>query len=318
MRDRRVLGVAAAFAAVYLIWGSTYLGIRFAIETMPPLLMAGARWILAGGALLAWRYAATRERPTWPQVRTAVIVGTLLIFGGNGLVSVAQQWVPSGITALVIAIVPVWIAVLEWVGPAKQRPTPRVALGIGLGVVGVAFLVGPAAILAVGGAGVAGLLGLGLILVATVSWANGSLYSRRAPRAKDLLLGAALQMVAGGVVLTLVGLAMGEGARVDLAGVSAKSWLAWGFLVLFGSIVAYSAYVWLLQVVRAELVATYAFVNPIVAVLLGVAFAGERFTAGTAFVAALIVAAVALIVTAPRPQPAPPAPVASAPSPKKG
>lgn len=295
--------IMAAFAAVYLIWGSTYLGIRFALETMPPLLMAGARWILAGGALLAWRYAATRERPAWPQVRTALVVGTLLIFGGNGLVSVAQQWVPSGITALVIAIVPVWIAVLEWAGPARVRPTPRVALGIGLGVLGVGFLVGPAALLAVGGAGLAGLLGLGLILVATLSWANGSLYSRKAPRAKDLLLGVALQMVAGGVVLTVVGLAMGESARVDLAGVSLKSWLAWGFLVVFGSVVAYSAYVWLLQVVRAELVATYAFVNPIVAVILGVVLAGEPFTAGTALVAALIVAAVALIVTAPRPQP---------------
>ena len=293
---------------MYVIWGSTYLAIRFAIDTMPPLLMAGARWIVAGGALLAWRLAATGQRPTWPHVRTALVVGTLLIFGGNGLVSVAEQWVPSGITALLIAIVPLWIALFEWVGPARVRPSPRVLVGIALGLAGVALLVGPAAVLALGGAGAAGLLGAALILVATVSWASGSLWSRKAPRPKDLLLGAALQMVAGGVVLTVVGLAVGEAARVDIAGITAKSWLSWGFLVVFGSIVAYSAYVWLLQVVRAEMVATYAFVNPVVAVVLGVLFANEPFGLDTALVAALIVAAVALIVTAPRPPPAAAAP----------
>lgn len=307
----------AAFLAVYLIWGSTYLGIAWAIESMPPLLMAGARWLLAGGALFAWRYAATRERPTMAHLRTGVLVGVLLIVGGNGLVSLAEQWVPSGLTALIIAVVPVWVAVLEWLGPAKVRPTPRVAVGIALGVVGVALLVGPAAILALGGSGAAALLGTGLILVATFSWANGSLYSRKAPRPKDLLMGASLQMLAGGFVLTVAGFALGEGARVDLAEVTLRSWLSWAFLVVFGSVVAYSAYVWLLQVVRAELVATYAFVNPVVAVILGVALAGEVFDARTAAVAALIVCAVALIVTAPK-RPAPTPPVASVPSPKKG
>ncbi|HWH07671.1 MAG TPA: EamA family transporter [Candidatus Thermoplasmatota archaeon] len=317
MRDRAALTIGAAFLAVYVIWGSTYLAIRWAIDTMPPLLMAGARWVLAGGLLLAWRLAVTRERPTWAHLRTGAVVGTLLIFGGNGLVSVAEQWVPSGVTALLIAIVPLWIAVFEWLGPARVRPAPRVLVGIALGLAGVALLVGPAALLALGGAGTAGLVGAALILVATVSWASGSLWSRQAPRPRDLLLGAALQMVAGGIVLTVVGLAVGEGARVDLAGVTARSWLSWGFLVVFGSIVAYSAYVWLLQVVRAELVATYAFVNPVVAVLLGTLLAGEPFGVGTAVVAALIAAGVALIVTAPRPPPSSPA-VASAPSPKKG
>lgn len=306
---RRVsLAVVAAFTAVYVIWGSTYLAIRFAVEAMPPLLMASARWIVAGVALLAWRLAASRERPTWAHLRTATIVGTLLILGGNGLVSVAEQWVPSGLTALVIAVVPVWIAVLEWAGPARVRPTPRVAAGIALGVAGVGLLVGPEAILAVGGAGWLGLFGIGLILVATVSWASGSLWSRKAPRPKDMLLGAALQMVMGGIVLCVAGLAVGEAARVDLPAVTARAWWSWGFLVVFGSIVAYSAYVWLLQVVRAELVATYAFVNPVVAVILGVALAGEAFTAWTALVALLIVVAVALIVTAPRPGPRAPAP----------
>lgn len=293
--------IAAAFLSVYLIWGSTYLAIRFAIETLPPFLMAGARWLLAGGALYAWRRAVTSEAPTWREWRVAALVGTLLIVGGNGSVSFAQQWVPSGLTALLIAIVPVWIALLEWLGPARVRPSPRVLAAIGLGVAGVALLVGPAALVALGGRGWMGLVGVALILAASFSWANGSLYSRGAPRPKDLLLGVSMQMLAGGAVLTVFALAVGEGPRLDLGGVSAKSWWAWAFLVVMGSIVAYSAYVWLLTVVRAELVATYAFVNPIVAVILGVALAGEEFTTRTALVSVLIVVAVATIVTAPRP-----------------
>lgn len=306
--------IAAAFAAVYVIWGSTYLAIHYAVETIPPFLMAAARWIPAGVLLYAWRRARGDPAPTLVQWRTAFIVGGLLIVGGNGLVSVAQQTVPSGITSLLVASVPLWIAVMDWVGPARVRPTPRVAFGIALGLVGVGVLVGPDALLAIGGRGIAGVGGSLLILLAAFLWANGSLYSRRAPRPASPLLGAAMQMLAGGLLLTLGGLAMGEASRLDVASIAPASWWALAFLALFGSIVAYSSYVWLLQVVRPEQAATYAFVNPVVAVMLGVFVAGEALTPRILVVGALIVVAVALIVTAPkRPAPAPPdAPVVEA------
>lgn len=294
------VAIAAAFAAVYVIWGSTYLGIRFAIESLPPFLMAGARWVIAGVLLYAWRRASGDEGPTRLHWRNAAVVGGLLIVGGNGIVSWAEQYVPSSLTALLIAIVPVWIALLEWLRNGVT-PTARVAVGIGLGLAGVLLLVGPAAVTAAAGAGFTLLVGVGLILLASFSWANGSLFSRGAARPSSMLLGASMQMIVGGGILVLMGMGSGELSRLDLPAVSARSWLAFGFLTLFGSVVAYSAYVWLLQVVRAEMVATYAFVNPIVAVILGVALAGEEFTTRTAAVTVLIVVAIAIIVTAPKP-----------------
>lgn len=293
------LAIAMGLLSVYVIWGSTYLGIRFAIESMPPLLMAGARWVLAGALLYAWRRAAGDARPTLRHWRSAAVIGVLLIVGGNGVVSVAEQWVPSGLTALLIAIVPLWIAVLTW-AQGGGRPSARVGAGVLLGLGGVLLLVGPEALTALRGEGGLLLVGILAILGASLSWAFGSLYSRRAPLPESSLMGAAIEMLAGGLVLTLLGVGTGEGAHVDLAAVTLRSWLSFGFLVVFGSIVAYSAYVWLLQVTRPELVATYAFVNPVVAVLLGIALAGETLSKTTLAAAALIVAAVAIIVTAPK------------------
>lgn len=293
--QRRTIGVLAAFVAVYLIWGSTYLGIRFAIETMPPFLMASARWLAAGGLLYAWRRFAGDAAPTAREWLSASIVGVALILGGNGLVSWAQQWVPSGLTALLIAIVPLWIAVLLW-SKTGMRPAPRVAAGILLGLAGVAVLSAPAIIGGFRGA-TATLFGTLAILAATLSWASGSIYSRGAKLPKSTLLAVAMEMLAGGIALGIVGLATGESARVDLAGISARSWIAFGFLAIFGSIVAFSAYIWLLREVRPELVATYAFVNPVVAVILGTLVAGETLTARTIAAAALIVVGVALVVT---------------------
>jgi drug/metabolite transporter (DMT)-like permease len=306
------LALVSALVAVYLIWGSTYLAIHYAVESMPPFLMAGARWVLAGALLYAWRRAKGDAAPTWRNWRAAAVVGMLLIVGGNGLVSWAQQFVPSGFTALLIAVVPVWMALLDWLRPGGAAPTPRVWAGVLLGLAGVSLLVGPAALGRVDEAGPLFLAGVGLILLASFSWANGSLWSRRAPMPKSSLLGAAMQMLAGGLALTALGLLSGEAREVDIPAVSARAWLAWGFLVVFGSIVAYSAYVWLLKVTRAELVATYAFVNPVVAVLLGALLAGERFSALTGVAAGLIVLAVAVIVTAPRPGAKAKPPVAAA------
>jgi drug/metabolite transporter (DMT)-like permease len=307
-RPSRLL-LASAFLAVYVIWGSTYLAIFKVVAELPPFLVAGVRWIAAGAALYLVRRAMGDERPTLRHWRSAAAVGALLIVGGNGLVSYAEQRVPSGLTALLIAIVPVWIALLLW-ATTGARPTLRVGAGIALGVVGVAALVGPAAFGDARDLAVLG--GIGVILLASFSWANGSLYSRRAALPKSPLLGAAMEMLAGGVLLCVVGLAFGEGARIgDFARASAGAWAWLAFLAVFGSIVAYSAYVWLLQVARPELVATYAFVNPVVAVVLGALLNAEAITPMTLGAAALIVVAVAIVVTAPRP-PAAEAPPESA------
>lgn len=296
------LALVSAFAAVYLVWGSTYLAIRLGLEGgLPPFLMAGSRWLLAGGLLYAWRRVRGDAPPTSRQWGACAVVGLLLIVGGNGVVSWAQQWVPSGFTALLIAIVPVWIALLEWAGPARRRPTARVAAGVLLGLAGVGLLVAPAVREGLGDAeAVPLLLGSLAILLASFSWANGSLYSRRAPLPRSGLLGAGMQMLVGGAALSVLGLATGETARVDLPAVPWTGWAAYAFLVVFGSIVAYSAYLWLLQTTRPELVATYAFVNPVVAVVLGALVARETFTPLTGLAAAVIVVAVALVVTAPR------------------
>lgn len=296
--DRKALTIVLAFAAVYLIWGSTYLAIRFSVETMPPFLMASARWLLAGGILYAWRRAAGDPAPTRRGWLVASIVGVALILGGNGLVSWSQQWVPSALAALIIAIVPLWITLMLW-WRTKLPPTPRGAAGILLGLVGVALLFAPAILAGLEGIEGASALLVGtlVILVATLSWAAGSLYSRTAKASPSILLGSSMQMLAGGVALGLVGLGTGEASRVDLAAVTPRSWISWGFLVLFGSIVAYSAYVWLLREVRAEMVATYAFVNPVVAVILGVFIGRETLGPLAVAASALIVVGVALVVT---------------------
>lgn len=293
--QRRALAILAAFAAVYVIWGSTYLAIRYAVESMPPFLFASARWIIAGGILYAWRRAAGDPAPTLQNWRAASIIGVALILGGNGLVSWAEIWVPSSLTALLIAIVPLVFAILIW-ATARVVPTVRAGAGILLGLTGVAVLFGPAVAASIGGSP-AMLLGSLAILGACVSWASGSIYSKGAPLPKSILLAAAMEMIAGSVALAIVGAAKGEVAQVDLAGITTRAWVSFGFLVVFGSIVAFTAYVWLLREVRAELVATYAFVNPIVAVLLGVLFAGEAFGLGTLIASTLIVVGVALVVT---------------------
>lgn len=289
--------IAAALVSVYVIWGSTYLAIALGIHTMPPFLMMGARWLVAGALLYIWRRASGDGAPTRLHWRSGLVIGALMILGGNGTVAWAEQHLASGLTALLIAIVPVWIALFEWLRPGGMRPAARVGVGVLLGVAGVVALVYPTL---GGGADPWAPVAALAILGATLAWVGGSLYSRKAPLPESALLGASLEMLCGGALLTLVGLATGEGARVDLAGVDATGWISFGFLVLFGSIVAYSAYVWLLKVVRPQLVGTYAFVNPVVAVFLGALVAKEPLTPATLFAAGLIIAAVGIVVTAPR------------------
>lgn len=290
--------ILVAYATVYVVWGSTYLAISFAITTLPPLLMAGARFLVAGALLYLWMLARGAARPSAAQWKAAAIVGAFLLLGGNGAVVWAEQYVASGVAALLVATLPVWMVLLEWLGPDRRRPTLRVALGVIVGIVGVVVLVGPGAIR---GEGNVDLLGSGALILGSLAWAAGSLYSRRAPVPAAPQLGTAMQMLAGGLLLTVVGLAVGEGRGLDLSAVSASSAGALLYLIVLGSLIGFSAYVWLLRVEPPSRVATYAYVNPVVAVALGWLFAGETVSAQTLLAAAIIIGAVVLIVSTRKP-----------------
>ncbi len=286
--------VFAAFAAVYVIWGSTYLAIRFAIETLPGFLMAGVRFSVAGVLLFAWTRLRGAEPPRGAQWRTGAVMGALMLLGGNGAVVWATERVPSGIVALLVATVPLWMVVLDWLHGTGPRPTARVLLGLAVGFGGAVLLVGPDAL---GAAHLVdplrGLAALG----GSLSWAAGSIYARRAPQPRSPLVATAAQMLFGGAFLLLLGLATGEGAEVNPAGFSTLSVLSLAYLIVFGAIVAYSAYVWLLRVSTAARVSTYAYVNPVVAVFLGWLLADEPVTPRVVIAAAVIVAGVAVITT---------------------
>jgi drug/metabolite transporter (DMT)-like permease len=287
------LRVWAALGVVYVVWGSTYLAIRFSIETLPPLLHAAVRFAVAGLVLLVAVVAVRGGavlRATGAQFATAAVSGILLLAGGNGLVSVGEQRVPSGVAALIVASVPLWIVVLRAL--LRDRPAAVTALGVLIGFGGVALLLLPG-----GGRGFD--LGYGaLIVVASLSWSIGSLLVARRPVPADPLVLSALQMLAGGAALTLLSAGRGEWRGFAVGQVSAKSWLALVYLVVFGSLLAFTAFVWLLGQAPVSVVATYAYVNPAVAVLLGAAFAGERLTGPAAAGGLLILLAVALVVTA--------------------
>ncbi len=287
--------VLLAFLAVYVIWGSTYLAIRFAIETIPPFLMAGVRFVVAGSVLFIWARMRGAAQPTIGQWRSTAIVGLLLLVGGNGGVVWAEQLVPSGLTALLVATVPLWMVLLEWIGPGGGRPTRTVAAGIGIGFVGVAILVGPGEL---AGAERIDPRGAVVLIGASLAWATGSLYSRRASLPPAPLLGAGMHMLTGGAALLVLGLLSGEVARVELGQISARSSLALAYLIVFGALVGFTAYIWLLRATAPTRVATYAYVNPVVAVVLGWALADEPLGPRVLLAAATIVAAVAVITSA--------------------
>jgi drug/metabolite transporter (DMT)-like permease len=287
-----LLLVLAAFGAVYLIWGSTYLGIRIAIQSMPPLLMAGARFLTAGVVLYAvmrWRGA---PRPDLVHWRSAAIVGALLLLIGNGGVSWAELTVPSNIAALVITGTPLWMILVDWLRPGGRRPRTLVFLGLLLGFAGVGLIVGGRNHL---GHSVVDPLGGMVLLTASVCWAIGSVSSRHLPQSSSALLAVAMQMIAGGVLLLLAGTAFGEVARLDLQQVTTASWMAFAYLTIFGSLVGFTAYVWLLQVSTPARVSTYAYVNPLIAVILGHVLLQERLPGSILLAAALTIGAVVLI-----------------------
>jgi len=284
--------VIAAFAAVYLIWGSTYLAIRFAIETIPPHLMAAARFLVAGAILYAWSRWRGAPKPTARNWRASAIVGGFLLLGGNGAVVWAETRVPSGLTALLVAMVPIWMLVLE-MHPHLGGRRPRVAVvaGIVLGLAGLVVLVAPGKL-----AGRVDPIGAGVLVVGCLSWAFGSLQSRFADLPKSGFLAAAMEMICGGALLLLFGLAMGQGGQLSLAAMSPRSLVALAYLVVFGSLVGFTAYIWLLGATTPARVSTYAYVNPVVAVLLGWGLANEPMTLRTMLAAAVIIGAVVVII----------------------
>lgn len=284
--------VILAYAAIYLIWGSTYLAILFAIETIPPFLMAGMRFLIAGSILLLWMRVKGAPAPTARQWKSAWIIGFLLLTVGNGALSWAEQRVPSGIAALIIASIPAMVVFLEFF-LSGVRPSWTTAVGLVLGSVGTLVLVDPARLT---GAGGVDLLGTGVLLVGSLSWAYGSLYSRSAPQASPPLHSTGMQMFSGGAALLLIGILTGELADVSPGQISILSVLSVAYLVIFGSLIAFSSYIWLLKVSAPARVSTYAFVNPVIALFLGWVFAGEELNARILVASLLTVVAVAMIV----------------------
>jgi len=289
-----------SFLAVYIIWGSTYFAIRVGLESFPPLLLAGARHIGAGVLLTAlfWRSGL---RPTRAQWITAAVTGVLMLFGGNGGVCWAEQSVPSGITALLVATVTLWMVLVDWLRPDGHRPSAQVLVGIVIGFAGLLVLVGPARL---GNSGRVDPIGAGVLVLASLSWACGSLYSKHGSLPGSPLLGAGMQGLWGGATLWIVGLFAGEARHFHLASITMRSWLAVAYLVFFGSCIGFSAYLYILKKSTAARVATYAFVNPIVAVILGWAVGGEGLSARTLIAGSVILTAVILVITARHHEPA--------------
>jgi drug/metabolite transporter (DMT)-like permease len=286
--------VIVAFLSVYLIWGSTYLGIHLAVETIPPFLMAGCRFVIAGAVL----YAAVRLSGT-PAPRpvhwgSATVAGALLLVLGNGGMSWVQQSAPSNLTAIMVAATPLWMNLCEWLRPGGRRPLGSTVLGIVLGFVGVGWVVlsrDP------GGQRVLGTSVAAMLLLAPLAWAIGSIYSRYAPRSSVSLLNIAMQMLSGGVAMLLVGAVRGELQGFHVAQVSAVSAWAFVYLTFVGSLIAFTAYSWLLQVSTPAKVSTYAYVNPLIAIALGRILLDEKLPSSILVAGALILFSVVIITT---------------------
>lgn len=292
--------VLAAFAAVYVLWGSTYLAIRVAIDTLPPLLMAGARFLLAGTILYTVMRLRGVPAPTRRQWRSTAVIGVLMLMCGNGGVVMAERTVPTGVAALLVAMVAFWMVLLEWLRPGGARPTLRVVSGLLIGFAGIVILVGPAGIVDGERVDPWGAL---LLMIGSAAWAAGSIYARAVDLPRSALLATAMEMLAGGAALTIAGTLRGELASANPSAFTTESVLALLYLVVFGSLVGFSAYVWLLQVSTAARVSTYAYVNPVVAVLLGWWLLDEPLTARVIAAAVVIILAVAVITTGKRAQP---------------
>jgi drug/metabolite transporter (DMT)-like permease len=289
-----------SFAAVYILWGSTFLAIRIGVESFPPLVLAGLRHLSVGLVFYPIFRHASGEKPTLRQWRTTIVTGVLLLLCGNGTVSWAEKVIPSGIAALLVATVTLWMVLVDWFRPGGSRPALRVLAGLVLGFAGMALLVGPKHL---GGTERVNPLGAFALVLASLAWAIGSIYSKHHPLPNSAMLGVAMQMVAGGAALLVVAGISGEYRELHLAQVTLRSWLALGYLAVFGSALGFSAYVYILKHGTAARVATYAFVNPVVALFLGWLLGGEALTLRTILASAVILTAVILVITMPHKDP---------------
>jgi drug/metabolite transporter (DMT)-like permease len=287
-----------AMLAIYVIWGSTYLGIRFAIESIPPFLHAGIRFFIAAVLILGWRFLAGDERPTLRQWRDASIVGLFLLLGGNGLVSWAEQTVDSGIAALIVGTVPLWLTLFEALRPGGVKPGWQAVVGLLIGFGGIFILVNPTTLASA--AFRVDLLGAGALVLATILWAMGSIYAKTAQVPKSAFMFTGMQMASASVGLLLVSALNGEMASFDIRAVTPTSWMGLIYLILFGSLVAFVAYGWLLRNAPISLVSTYGYVNPLVAIFLGAWLANEVLT-WRVFVAALVIISAVVMINQSRP-----------------
>ena len=282
-----------ALLALYIVWGSTYLAIRFAVETIPPFLMAGTRFLVSGAILLIWRRAAGDAMPTPRQWRSTAIVGILLLLGGNGLVSFAEKRIASGVAALIVGTVPLWLVLIEAIRPGGVRPSPLAILGLLIGFGGIYLLVGPedfnSASLQFDA------FGIGTVVLAAFLWSLGSIYSRGADLPTSSLMATGAEMLTGGLVILAFSASIGEWRNFNFTAVTSSSWIGLVYLITFGSMVGFVSYIWLLQNAPVSLVATYAYVNPLVAVFLGAWLANETLNARILVAALIIIGSVVLI-----------------------
>ncbi|MDA0378494.1 MAG: EamA family transporter [Bacteroidetes bacterium] len=287
------LKLLVAFAAIYLVWGSTYLAIAFAVESIPPFLAIGTRFLVAGSLLYGFTRLKGVQRPTWQNMKNGALVGVLSLGIGTGFVAWAEQYIDSGFAALIVTMVPLWFVLLDWwwlKGGAPRRP---VIIGLILGFIGITVLTGPELVSGIKDSNAVAVL---MVIVATMSWSVGSLRSKMISMPKNLFMSSAVQMTAGGVMVSLIGLALGEMQGFSWTAVTDRSLWAWGYLVVFGSLGAFSAYVWLLGHAPPKQISSYAFVNPVVAVFLGWLLADEVVDARILAACVIMVSAVALIV----------------------
>jgi drug/metabolite transporter (DMT)-like permease len=288
-RSSRML-VVFCFFCIYVIWGSTYLAIRYAVETIPPLYLAGMRHLCAGSILLVW--ALTKGlRPTWAQIKASAVIGFFFFLVGHGSLHWAEQFVPSGLAALLIAVEPIVVFLMSSAAARTWRVNGLLLTGIAMGLLGVGILVRGTTLESTPGL----TLGSVVVLIGAISWSAGIIYSRRSHLSGSPLLLSALSLLSGAVMLLSTGTIFGEWRNFAFAQVTTKSWLSLGYLILFGSVITFTAYNWLLEHYSPTFVATHTYVNPVVAVLLGWAYAGEALTLRVMLAATLVVAAVVLV-----------------------
>jgi drug/metabolite transporter (DMT)-like permease len=285
-----------ALVALYIVWGSTYLAIRFSVETIPPFLHAALRFLVSGAILFIWRRAAGDPSPTLSNWKSTAIVGAALLLGGNGFVAWAEQTVPSGIAALMISTSPFWLVLFEALRAGGAKPTWQAILGLIAGFGGVFILIGPAEFS--GAKAGYDTFGIVLLLLAPFFWSLGSIYAKGADMPKSTLLSTGMEMLAGAVALFLVSVVKGELNGFNFGAVSMRSWLGLTYLITFGSLIGFVSYGWLLHNAPISLMSTYAYVNPVVAVLLGNLLADEPLNGRILMAAAIIIGSVIFINSA--------------------